>query len=218
MDIAFDIETMPNSSMIKKLPELEVKTGNLKDPAKIAEKVAEAKLEQVSKMALSPLYGRICSIVAIDDKGNSFSGCITEDCDSGERELIECSLTVFGGENKRLISYNGNNFDLPFIYKRAILLGIDMRAFGMPTLAEMTARYNNKYHVDLMTVWCGYGGYEKLDNVARAMFEEGKIKIDFRDFPELIKSDEGCQQIIEYNKQDVALTMQLWNRVAGILI
>lgn len=218
MDIAFDIETMPNSSMIEKLPELEVKTGNLKDPAKIAEKVAEAKLEQVSKMALSPLYGRICSIVTTDSNSVTIGRCIEEESDSAETELIERALISFGGENKRLISYNGNNFDLPFIYKRAILLGVDVQSFGMPTLAEMTARYNNKYHVDLMTVWCGYGGYEKLDNVAKAMFEEGKIKIDFRDFPELIKSAEGRTQIIEYNMQDAALTMQLWNRVAGILI
>ena len=61
MDIAFDIETIRNGSLIDRLPEPEVRTGNLKDPAKIAEKLAEAKAEQVEKMALSPLYGRVCA-------------------------------------------------------------------------------------------------------------------------------------------------------------
>ena len=43
----------------------------------------------------------------------------------------------------------GNGFDLPVLYRRAVLLGMDTRQFGMPTLAEMTARYNNKHHVDI---------------------------------------------------------------------
>lgn len=40
MDLVIDIETIPNSGMIDRLPEVEVKTGNLKDPEKIAEKIA----------------------------------------------------------------------------------------------------------------------------------------------------------------------------------
>jgi hypothetical protein len=59
MFYAFDIETMPNSSKLDSLPEPEIKTGNLKDPAKIEEKRAEARAEQIGKMALNPLYGRI---------------------------------------------------------------------------------------------------------------------------------------------------------------
>ena len=43
MDIAFDIETIRNGSMIDKLPELEIKLGNLKDPYKIEEKKADAR-------------------------------------------------------------------------------------------------------------------------------------------------------------------------------
>ena len=65
MFYAFDIETMPDSSKTGSLPEPEVKLGNLKDPAKIAEKVAEARAEQVAKMALNPLYGRICGAVFV---------------------------------------------------------------------------------------------------------------------------------------------------------
>ena len=45
-----------------------------------------------------------------------------------------------------------------------------------------------------------------------------KVEIDFRDFPELIKTPEGRDRLLDYCRQDVALTLNLWNRFAGILI
>ena len=216
MDIAFDIETVPNSVMIERMPEPEIKTGNLKDPAKIAEKVAEAKAEQVGRMALSPLYGRVCAFVAMEDENAVSRECLEAETDAEEVRVIEAVFRAFPG--KRVVTYNGNGFDLPFVYRRAVMLGIDIRQYGVPTLAEMTARYNNKHHVDLMQVWCGFGNFEKLDNIAKALLEDQKIEIDFRDFPELIKTPEGRERLIAYCQQDVMLTMKLWNRIAGILI
>ena len=121
MDIAFDIETIPNSAMADRLPPVEIKAGNLKDPAKIAEKEAAARAEQVEKMALSPLYGRMCAWVAIDDGGPVYNGCIAESSDEAETVIIEKAFETLSG--KRIITYNGNGFDLPFIYRRAVLLG-----------------------------------------------------------------------------------------------
>ena len=216
MDIAFDIETIRNGSLIDRLPEPEVRTGNLKDPAKIAEKLAEAKAEQVEKMALSPLYGRVCAFVGMEDAQAVWMDCIKEDSDAEESHVIEQIFQAFAG--KRVITYNGNAFDLPFVYRRAVVLGIDPREFGAPTLSEMTARYNNKYHIDVMTAWCGHLSYEKLDNLAKAIFEDKKIEIDFRDFPELIKTEEGRKRLLDYCGQDTALTLKIWNRIAGILI
>ncbi len=216
MNLVFDIETIPNSGMINRLPEPEVKTGNLKDPAKIAEKVAEAKAEQVAKMALSPLYGRVCAWVTAEDAETVGMGCLTEESDADEIRVIEELFQMFDG--KRLVSYNGTGFDLPFVYRRAVLLGIDIREFGLPPLAEMIRRYDNKHHIDLMTVWCGAGNYEKLDRIAQVLLDDRKIEIDFREFPELIKSEEGRERLLAYCAQDVLLTLKIWNRVAGILI
>lgn len=215
MDIAFDIETIPNTGMIGNLPEPEVKTGNLKDPAKIAEKIAEAKADAVAKMALNPLYGRVCAWVAAEDTESVGMGCLTEETDADETRVIEELFQLLSG--KRIISYNGNGFDLPFVYRRAVLLGIDVRAYGLPTLTEMTKRYN-RWNIDLMQVWCGFGGFEKLDNVARVLTGDGKIEIDFKEFPELIKSEEGREKLLAYCAQDVFLSLQIWNRVSGILI
>lgn len=218
MDIAFDIETIPNAGMIDRLPAIEVKAGNLKDPAKIAEKEAAAKAEQIDKMALSPLYGRVCAWVSQSDKicNSLCCDCITADSDAEETRVIENAFKALSGS--RVITYNGNGFDLPFLYRRAVLLGIDPRRWSMPTLAEMTARYNNKRHVDLMQVWCGFGQFEKLDNIAGAILDDHKIEIDFRDFPEMIKTIEGRDKLLAYCHQDVSLTKKLWNRISGILI
>jgi len=215
MDIAFDIETIPNSGMIDRLPPVEVKAGNLKDPAKIAEKEAAAKAEQIDKMALSPLYGRVCAWVAVSEK-TDVSACITADTDAEETRVIEAAFDAISGG--RVVTYNGSGFDLPFLYRRAVLLGIDPRAWGMPTLAEMASRYCSKHHVDLMQAWCGFGNFEKLDNLAGAMLGDHKIGIDFRDFPALIQTIGGRKKLVDYCRQDVLLTMRIWNRIAGILI
>ena len=219
MDIALDIETMRNSAWIDKMPEVEVKLGNLKDAAKIQEKMEAAKKAQLEDMALSPFYGRVCAFVAIkeDDVENAIKKCITAETDAEETSLIEFLFKTIS--EQRVITYNGTNFDLPFIYQRAIMLGIDPREFNMPTLAEMTARYNNKHHVDVMTVWTGGGPkFEKLDNLGAAILGERKKDIDFREFPELIKTETGRTDLLNYCEQDVALTLRLWSRFSGILV
>lgn len=218
MDIVFDIETIPNRDMVSRLPAIEIKAGNLKDPAKIAEKEKAAKQEQIEKMALSPLYGRICAFVAIDERDNVIADCLEEETDEAESYLIEKVFRkILNGH--RIITYNGTSFDLPFLYRRAVILGIDIREYEhVPTLAEMTTKYNKMRHVNLMQVWCGFGQFEKLDNIASAMFAEHKIEIDFREFPELIKTPEGREKLLAYCKQDVRLTAKIWNRISGILI
>jgi len=218
MDIVFDIETIPNRDMVSRLPAIEIKAGNLKDPAKIAEKEKAAKQEQIEKMALSPLWGRICAWNMADGENAAFGAgaCISSETDEEETKLIEDALYKLSG--RRIITYNGTSFDLPFLYRRAVILGIDVREFNLPPLAEMTARYNNKHHIDLMTVWSGYGNFEKLDNLAAVLLDSHKIEIDFRDFPELIKTQEGRSKLLDYCRQDVLLTQKLWNRISGILI
>lgn len=216
MDVVFDIETIPNRDMVSRLPAIEIKAGNLKDPAKIAEKEKAAKQEQIEKMALSPLYGRICAWVGAEDENAVRLDCIKAETDAEETRIIESAFeSLFGN---RVVTYNGTSFDLPFLYRRAVILGIDVREFNLPPLAEMTARYNNKHHVDIMTVWSGYGNFEKLDNLAAVLLDSHKIEIDFRDFPELIRTQEGRDKLLDYCRQDVLLTQKLWNRISGILI
>lgn len=220
MDIAFDIETMPNSSRLDAMPEPEVKTGNLKDPAKIAEKVAEARAEQVAKMALNPLYGRICAAVFIArNRAGEFESLrlSAADSDDEERELIEKCFAVLGNPELRLITWNGIGFDLPFLYRRAVLTGADIT--GAPPLTSWTKRYSTGPHIDLMQIWGGWNStqFARLDDVGRAVVNEHKIEIDLREFPELVKTEAGREKILDYCEQDVRLTYQIFDRFKGIL-
>ena len=227
MKITFDIETIPNSALVDALPEPKVAIGNLKDPAKIQEKIKEAKEEQISKMALNPLYGRVCAYVAMNEEDITFRDCITEDSDAAETELLDRLFSIIAmaltpeqdSDTKgKIITYNGNGFDLPFIYRRAIVLGIDPVAdYCLPSLANLTARYNNHNHMDLMTAWCGFGNYEKLDNISRILFNDTKIQIDVKTFPDLITTEAGRINLLNYCEQDVRLTQKLYYRIAGIL-
>ena len=216
-EITWDIETIPNTSMLDRLPKPKVATGNLKDPAKIAEKEAAARAEQIEKMALSPLYGRICCWVGADNEDKTYYDILTAENDEEETRVIENAFNLLAGS--RIVTYNGAAFDLPFLYRRAVLLGIDPRRFGMPPLSVLTARYGDvRLHVDVMLSWCGYGQFEKLDNIAAALLEDHKIEIDFHDFPKMIKSKEGRKTLMDYCEQDVLLTQRIFNRISGILI
>lgn len=216
MNIAFDIETIPNSSLMNHLPEAEVKLGNLKDPEKIKEKQEEARKAQIEKMALSPLYGRICCFAVSTDESFSTNSIIAEESDIAETGLIERAFEVLSGNT--IITYNGNNFDLPFLYRRAVILGVDPREFNMPPLAELTKKYSNTTHIDLMQAWCSWGNnFEKLDTLGKFICNDHKIDIDFREFPELLKTGEGQKKIADYCQQDTDLTIQIFRRFQGIL-
>lgn len=214
--LAFDIETIPNTSLIDRLPEPEVKTGNLKDQAKIAEKIEEAKKAQIEKMALSPLYGRVCCW-CVHDGDNSTGSCITEESDAEETAVIERAFQVLA-QDSPIVTYNGSSFDLPFLYRRAVILGIDPGEFDMPPLSSLLKRYDNEHHLDLMQVWCGFGQFEKLDTLSALILNDHKVEIDFHEFPELIKTEEGRNRILTYCAHDVELTHQLYTRISGILI
>ena len=141
MFYAFDIETMPDRAKINSLPEPEVKLGNLKDETKIAEKKAEARAEQIAKMALNPLYGRICAAVFVASDGNGELESLrfaAGDDDAEEAVLISGCFDVLRLDCARIVTWNGIGFDLPFLFKRAALLGVPLD--GVPVLAHWTRR------------------------------------------------------------------------------
>lgn len=220
MFYAFDIETMPNSSKIGSLPEPDVKLGNLKDPAKIEEKIAETRAEQIAKMALNPLYGRICAAVFVAPGANGELESLrfsAGDDDAEEAKLISGCFDVLRLDCARIVTWNGIGFDLPFLFKRAAILGVPLD--GVPVLPFWCKRYSTGSHIDLMQIWSGWNSsqYAKLDDVGGAVVDDHKIKIDVRDFPELVKTEEGRTRILDYCEQDVRLTYKVFKKFNGVL-
>lgn len=207
-----DIETIPNINMIDRLPEPEVKFGNTKDPEKIKIKKDQAKEEQIKKMALNPMYGRIASVVM---KTGDLVKYMIDDVndDKKEAEIIKFIACHISPGNK-IATWNGINFDVPYIYKRALILGVRMPV----PMAYWMKKYSTVPHCDLMQVWCNWFGYTKLDDVAEVILRDKKVDFDVTTIIDLIKTGEGREKVIEYNIKDVELTQQIMYKMGGVLI
>lgn len=206
---ALDIETISNVDLIASLPEPEVALGNIKDPDKVREKVAEVKKKQIDKMGCNPLYGRICSF-SIFSETEKLYRTIKEATDSEEIELINDIfkvLTIGQEEPTVIITWNGYDFDLPFIFKRAALLRVEKPQYT-PPLAYWNRRYKHDTHIDLMRElnnWesCGMN----LNQAGLSFLGKGKTERDYSTYAELIKTGQGdligldnlCDTELTYN-------------------
>ncbi len=223
MIFALDIETCGNPDMLPLLPEPECTDSRIKDPVKIAAHIAAKKESQVADMALDPLTGRVICFAAVGSDGSETTlehVRIAESLsDDEERKLVQDMMTMLGTPETRVVTWNGVNFDLPYIYKRAMILGVDPANFGAPPLSAWTKRYAADKHFDLMQIWGGWSsqGYEKLDTVARMVLKEAKAAADVTTFAALMQTKEGRDSIAAYCLQDTRLTWRLFERFNGFL-
>jgi DNA polymerase elongation subunit (family B) len=225
MIIALDIETIPNKAMIDKLPEPTI-DSRLKDTAKIAEAKAGAKAKQLGEMALDALTARVCCYGAhglasgkLDGDESSHGNILNSDTDESERDLIQSIMEMLGGTEIRIVTWNGIGFDLPMIYKRAMILGIDPANFGAPPLPAWTKRYNTDRHYDLMQIWGGWStqGWAKLETVAQMILGEHRADIPYELVPELIKTEEGRKQVLDGCMNHTRLTWELFKKFNGTM-
>jgi DNA polymerase elongation subunit (family B) len=207
---SLDIETVPNESMIGLLPEPEIKLGNVKDPKKIEEKRIEAKNKQIEKMALYPETGTICSYAVYGANHNG--GRVVESITySEEISLIKDIFELL--ENCVVVTYNGINFDFPYIFKRAMINNIDMSDYDF-VLKKFTQRYSITPHFDVMQVWSNWNreDWRSLDYLADLLLGGRKTKRDYSEYINLIKSDEQNKILID-NKCDAELTYRIFRKM-----
>jgi predicted PolB exonuclease-like 3'-5' exonuclease len=215
---AFDIETIPNLDMVDRLPEPEVKLGNLKDPVKIAEKCAEAKQNQIGSMALNPFYGRICSYAIWNEEVQEYS-TVDEISDAAEIETIRNALECFcftATTTPSVITWNGFGFDLPFLYKRAAILKIELPV-GCVGLQYWMKKYSHHPHCDLERELSNWDTKRiKLDDAAGVFLSEKKLDHDFSKFIELINTGKSSEIGI-YNLKDSEITYRLYKTLSPYL-
>lgn len=196
--IVIDIETVPDIGVLDKLPEPNI-DSRIKDPDKVIKALESARVSQVEKMALNPLTAKIACI-------GYYNETIQEvDIDS-EKNMLDNAWDKI--KSLKVISYNGLNFDIPFIFKRGIINGCDWAT--IPNMKQYTDKFKSaSKHIDLMNEWCAYGQFEKLDNLASFLLNDKKVEFDYREIPQLLESEEGKQKLKEYCLQDCALTWKL---------
>jgi DNA polymerase elongation subunit (family B) len=200
MIYAIDIETAQNEEAIKWLPDVEP-ASRLKDPEKIKANIEAKKQEQIDKMALTPEFGKIACIgIWGEEKQEVLVG--------EEKEILKNFFSFLKGvlvQNADIVTYNGKGFDFDFIFKRAIFHELaklhDMKAW--------TDKFKAYHHIDLMTEYCKYGQFLKLDLLAEIYLGEKKIDFDVKQIPELLKTEEGIEKLKEYCLKDCELTYRL---------
>jgi DNA polymerase elongation subunit (family B) len=218
---ALDIETIPNVDLIDYLPEPDISFGNIKDPEKIKEKIVAAKQKTIEKMALSPLYGRICSFAIFGDvEYGGFFKVMNEISDAEEIGLITeifNSISICGETTNRIITWNGFAFDFPFIFKRAAILKIQLPT-NCPGLRFWCKKYQMENHCDLMQELGGWSIENRisLNEASKIFLGKTKEDMDYSKFPELIKTGKG-NLIGLYNLKDSEFTYDLYNMLSPYL-
>ncbi len=208
--VVIDIETIPNPDMVKMLPEPSI-DSRLKDPAKVAQAKVDAADAQLNKMALSPLTGKVACIGYYDEV-NGFTQMATLDAPDAEKSILDYFYQILKTPIIP-ITYNGKAFDIPFIFKRGIMLGCEWAT--IPEMKLYSDRYSS-VHIDIMTEFCNYGEYEKLDNLSRYILGYGKPEFDVTQIAVLMKTQIGCKQVSDYCLSDCEITWKLAKKMGFV--
>ncbi|MEM3209001.1 MAG: DNA-directed DNA polymerase I [Saccharolobus sp.] len=111
-----------------------------------------------------------------------------------------------------VLTFNGDDFDLPYIYYRALKLGFLPEEIPIDISSD-EAKYLAGFHIDLYKFFFNkavrnyafegkYSEYN-LDSVAKALLGTSKVKLDtFISFLDIDK-------LVEYNFKDAEITLQL---------
>ncbi len=214
----FDIETGPQDRdfVLSLFDESAVKYGNLRDERKRAVKLEEEREKFVDKAALSATTGRV---VAIGYRRIDGEKKIIGTGAWAEAQLLEGFWETFRRSHKnkdRIIGFNSNHFDLPFLFRRSVILGVDV-----PDEAKDRRGYWSDTFVDLLDVWrCGdWTLYIKLNVLAKLMRIKGKPDdCAAADFYKLWESDDPKERkkAERYLENDLDMTYELALRMGVI--
>ena len=218
--IVFDVETGPLaeselSALLPPFDPAEVKTGNLKDPAQIAEKLADAEVNHrrnfFENAALDPLTGRVVAIgmLVFDELSEAGPAMDSGECviighDDEARTLREFWRYTQAemGRMNPMIGFNIFTFDLPFLFRRSWKQRVPI-PFGI-----RRGRYWGDQVIDLRDAW-QLGDRQargSLDSIAKHL-GVGAKNSDGKAFAELWRSDRAKAEA--YLRNDLELTAKI---------
>ncbi|MCO6407318.1 3'-5' exonuclease family protein [Hoeflea alexandrii] len=216
MHLYLDIETIPTADPII----IERVAANVTPPASMkkadtiaaweAEKKPEAVAEAVSKTGLNGAYGHVAFIgfALDDDPVECWSWPLYHE---DERALLagfsEALSDIPFGRIPTIVGHNIANFDLRFLWQRAIVLGV-----RMPSWFPRDPKPWGDDVFDTMTKWAGARDYIKMDELCFALGIDGKGDIDGSMVGELFAAGE-YQKIADYCIDDVEKVRQVHRRM-----
>jgi hypothetical protein len=215
----------------------EVKTGNIKDKAKIDEKIALAKekfenektgakvLVETSreaawktfksKAALSPLTGQVLAVgIYCPDWHNQITiDYVTKEIN--EETLINGILEFFDdtiSKSQKIIGHNILGFDFPFLLRRATKYGIKI---PRSILVQLNT-YKPSLLIDTMRLWqCGnrMEAFVKLDQLA-SFFGTTRKNGSGANFSETFFNNQI--EALRYLENDILMTKEIWEKMEGL--
>lgn len=248
--LIFDIETgpLPEETLLQFADEFvppphpgefdasAVKVGNLKDAAKIQQKIDDARAAHacavaehdancitaqlawrqslIEKAALSPITG---CVLAIGFRATETGKAAIEDGKGDEAEVLNSFWRQYlksRNTNRKMVGCNIASFDLPFLVRRSWILGVDV-----PASAIVQRRYFDQLFVDLRDVWLLGQRWtdcpSSLDLMARALGCGCKpADVGGGDFARLWNgTHEEKQQAVAYLLNDLDMTAQVAERL-----
>lgn len=215
MIIFFDLETIPctNPEVIGDLRKTITPPGNIKKAESIAlwldENGEQAINDLVAKTSFDGMYGSLACIGFTAAHDTTL--CTDKDC--SEYDAISefyYFIETLPSADIKFCGHNIAGFDLPFLKHRSMILGIKPPA---QLLKAMNAKPWDDCIADTMLMW----NQDKqkrvsLDKLARALGIRGKDGFDGSMVAnEWFNGDRS--KVIEYCKNDVEITRQVYNRL-----
>lgn len=215
MYLYFDIETIPSQSpeVHARIAESITPPGNISKAETIAAWEADKKpaliKDAIAKTALDGSVGHICCIgAAADDRAaiattsDDERGLIVQFLEWAEKRVAEDSYRF-----PTIVGHNVVNFDIRFIWQRAIVLGI-----RMPGWFPRDPKPWGNECFDTMTAFAGARNTIGMDRLCSALGLDGKGDIDGSMVGDLWAAGER-ERIAEYCKADVERTREIHKRM-----
>jgi hypothetical protein len=217
MNLYLDIETLPTSdaAMIKAISETVTVPGNYKKPETIAEWEREQKpalvKEAIAKTSFDGAFGHVCAIGwAFDDEEPTVELAHPDNEDTLLSVFIS-SVNKWIGPNyfiaPTIVGHNVVNFDIRFLWQRAIVLGV-----RMPQWFPRDPKPWSNEAFDTMTAFAGARNTIGMERLCLALGMEGKGEIDGSMIADLWARGE-LEKVRAYCAADVARTRAIHRRM-----
>jgi predicted PolB exonuclease-like 3'-5' exonuclease len=176
--LVFDIETVPDIELARKLHDLE----GLPD-ADVAKAMFTLRRQQCGDEFLPQSYQRIVAISCVLRTRDTLKVWSLGEPTAGEAELVERFFDGIERFSPDLVSWNGCGFDLPVLHYRALKHSVQAARYWETGDEDNAFRYNNYLgrfhwrHIDLMDVLSGFQNRARasLSDMAASLGFPGKL-------------------------------------------
>ena len=214
--LAFDIETVPDVELGRRALGLDDSIAD----EDVARAMEQLRMQKTHGHPFPPLHQqRVVCISVVYRSAQVLRVRSLEEPAADEAAIIRSFFSGIERAAPKLVSWNGNGFDLPVLNYRALLHGIPAARFWETGENERDFRFNNyisryhERHLDLMDVLSRYNQRQwiKLDDCAVALGFPGKSELSGSDVWPLYRQGR-LEEIRAYCERDVLNTYLIYLR------